>query len=86
MKILSFTKAGSEPYRDSETFDSLWEQAEQLGRVSVETRIFGTGGKYEAEIVFNRLSGTSVYAKARHDSRTEALRGAIIEAVELGAQ
>lgn len=65
------------------TLDQLWHEAESLGRVSVESKIISE--KYEAEIVFQRKSGTRIYAKFEHQNAAIALAGAINEAREMGA-
>lgn len=84
MKLINF---GNEPpvieAVHAQSLDDLWQEAERLGRVSVESKIISE--KYEAEIVFVRKSGTRIYAKCEHSNAAIALAGAINEAREMGA-
>lgn len=68
-----------------QTLDQLWREAEQLGRIKVDSSTWSREQPYEVEIVFTRRSGTRVHAKARHMSINCALADAINEAREMGA-
>lgn len=65
------------------TLTELWDHAEELGRVSLETSLFGC--KYQAEIAFKSPSGSSIYAKGESKEKHEAMELAIREAIKLGA-
>lgn len=67
-----------------ETLDSLWHEAETLGRVSVDSAI-GSNGAYRARIRFERKSGTTIWAEGNDSEIKAALAMAINEARELGA-
>jgi len=85
--LLTFTKSKDQVFRSADTLDAAWAEAEELGRVELKMPIvLGASPRYEAEISFRRASGTLVYAKGKSNDRIEALRLAIIEAVELGAK
>lgn len=66
----------------AQTLDALWHEAEQLGRVSVES---DWGGVYKARIRFERKSGTTIWAEGKNSSALFALATAINEAREMGA-
>lgn len=65
------------------SLDELWVTASRLGHVSVEWKTFAD--TYEAQIAFDRNTGTRVYARARHASVHAALQAVIDEAILLGA-
>jgi hypothetical protein len=86
MKLLNFDKAkGSDVFAHADDFGALWDEAEQYGEVSVGPKMFQDGA-YEACVKFTRKSGSYVWARAVSKDRHQALRMAIAEAVELGAQ
>lgn len=66
-----------------QTLDGMWREAEQLGRVSVDHRIFGDA--YEVSISFERKSGTRIRAMGKDTNILFALANAINEAREMGA-
>lgn len=66
-----------------QTLDAMWHEAEQLGRVSVDRRIFGDC--YEVSISFERKSGTHVRAMGKDTNILFAVANAINEAREMGA-
>lgn len=66
------------------SLDQLWHEAEQLGRVSVDTG-FGSNGAYKVEIRFKRQAGTTIWATGSDTNIAFALSKAINEARELGA-
>jgi hypothetical protein len=68
----------------AQTLDQLWHEAEQLGRVEVDKRIFGEG-EYDVSIRFDTRSGSSVSAKGRDRVIHFAMAKAINEARDLGA-
>lgn len=66
-----------------ETLDSLWNDAETLGRVALKRGMFD--GDYEAEIMFRNSSGSLIFAKGSDRDRNAALAKCINEARNLGA-
>ena len=85
MSLLDFKKTGSAAYSVDDGLGSLWDRAERLGAVSLEMPGWSGAPKYEAEIKFRRPSGTYILAKGKSDSRDDAMRMAIDEALSLGA-
>ena len=73
------------PRGNIQTLDQLWCEAEQLGRIKVDSSSWSRENPYQVEIVFTRRSGTRVHAKASHMSINCALADAINEAIEMGA-
>lgn len=65
-----------------QTLDELWNEAESLGRVSIEA---DWNRLYKAQIMFTRKSGTRIYAEGKHSVALIALSAAINEAREMGA-
>ena len=64
------------------TLGDLWQEAEQLGKVSVDST---WQDPYKVTIRFNRRSGTIVWAEGKNTSILFALEAAIREAREMGA-
>lgn len=67
-----------------ETLDSLWRQAERLGRVEVDRPVFDS--VYRVRIRFERNTGTVVLAEGRNANIAFAVSDAIREAQALGAR
>lgn len=61
------------------TLDALWAEAERIGDVSVEAKVFTSSGRYKATVRFE-VGGTTIYARADADDAVTALGRAIIEA------
>jgi hypothetical protein len=61
-----------------ESLDSLWTQAEALGKVSVENPLFSTD--YRVEIVFSRPNGSVIRARGQADHIRLAMARSIMEA------
>lgn len=66
-----------------ETLDSLWYEAEKLGRIEVDHPIGDAA--YRVRIRFQRRTGTLIWAEGKHSDIHVALARAINEARELGA-
>lgn len=64
------------------TLDSLWAEAEIIGRVEVD-KAWG-GNAYKVQIRFSRASGTTVWATGEDMDIRRALQSAIAEARLLG--
>lgn len=77
-KVINMDK--SAPYSIDGGFEALWDEAEQYGRVSVETPGLFSKSKYSAEIVGKTRNSSRVYACGDADSKQEALSLAIEEA------
>lgn len=75
------TRPGRSVYPEP-SFEELWMQAEELGRVSLEMSMFGN--TYKAEIAFRSLNGSSIFARGENKDKFEAMKSAIREAVSLG--
>jgi hypothetical protein len=58
--------------------DALWDEAEGLGRTSLDTSIFD--GRYTCTIIVKLPSGSTVYCHGESRDRHEALARAIAEA------
>ncbi|AKJ28815.1 hypothetical protein [Caldimonas brevitalea] len=79
MKLLASTET---VLVSAQSLDSLWHEAEHLGKVSVDST---WGDAYRVRICFDRKSGTTVWAEGRNTKIEFALADAINEAREMGA-
>lgn len=87
MKLLNFEKRADQSHAvmSGESLEELWSEAEQYGEVSLEPKTFSPG-IYLAEVKFRRpVSGSFIIARGESREKADAMRKAIIEAVELGA-
>ncbi|MBY6055356.1 hypothetical protein [Leisingera daeponensis] len=80
--LLSFEKGPTGVFDHAETLDSLWAEAEALGKVGVDHTF---SGGYRATVNFHTASGSNVFAHGEGKRPHEALRGAMAEARSLGA-
>lgn len=67
----------------AQSLDQLWHEAEQLGRIRIDSDY--RGELYEAEITFKRKSGTRITAVGKNQNIAFAIADAINEAREMGA-
>jgi hypothetical protein len=80
--LIPLQRAGAAVYKAA-TLEELWNEAAELGDVSVRHQSFSKG-RYEASIYFKSRHG-SIWAKGEHDVPAVALGIAINNARELGA-
>lgn len=80
--LLSFERGASGGFVRSDSLESLWVEAEALGKVGVDSRLVGG---YRATVSFHTASGSHVFAHGTGARPHEALGAAIIEARSLGA-
>lgn len=80
--LLSFEKGHNGVFDRAETLDSLWAEAEALGKVGVD---YTFSGGYKATVNFKTASGSNIFAHGEGRRPHEALRSAIAEAMSLGA-
>lgn len=78
-KLIDMSRGETAIFSQSDTLDSLWDQAEKLGRVEVD-RSWTRPYTPTVTIMLERSSGTTVYAKGSHSEIREAFRLAIREA------
>lgn len=72
-------EAGETPLYHQVTLDEVWREAERIGRITVERGWSKTDG-YKARIMFERRSGTTVWAEGVDQDVVFALQKAIVEA------
>ena len=82
MKLELFDKPTLEAVR-AETLDQLWHEAAQLGALRVGQ--YSRDGVFNAQITFERASGTKIEAVGKDTSVHVAVAKAINEAREMGA-
>jgi hypothetical protein len=66
----------------AQSLDQLWREAEQLGRVEVDST---WSSAYKVQIRFKRRGGTTIWATGEDTNIAFALAKAINEALDLGA-
>ena len=81
-ELVQLPRNGTAFYKAA-TLDELWQEAAELGEVSLRHQNYSKG-RYEAQIYFKSRYG-SVWAKGEHDVPAVALGIAINNARELGA-
>lgn len=83
-RILTLTRDERGVHVDRDTLDQLWQEAQSLGDVKVNDKVFRDNGE-GVHIVFQASSGSRIYAYSEHTEIREAFRRAIAEARRLGA-
>lgn len=68
----------------AQSLDSLWEEAETLGRIEVD-HSWKNRDDYRVRIRFERKTGTTVWAEGNDKNIAFAVASAINEAREMGA-